>query len=154
MAEAVTLRAYAPADNAAVAALLGELGYPCTPDAVAVRMQRMQQAGGYECHVACGANGVCGVLQLRDGFSLEHDENFIHVLALVVAENMRGQGIGRALMQLAAQRAIAAGAARLLVNSGLQRTDAHAFYRSMGYAQTGLRFVKTLSSEPAVNKLN
>jgi histone acetyltransferase (RNA polymerase elongator complex component) len=33
---------------------------------------------------------------------------------------------------------------RISVTSGIQRADAHEFYRRIGYAQTGLRFGKAL----------
>jgi len=60
---------------------------------------------------------------------------------LVVAERARRRGIGRALVHDALERAHAAGAARLSLESGPTRTAAHALYRSMGFEETGRTFV-------------
>ena len=60
---------------------------------------------------------------------------------LVVAGRARRRGIGRALVVHALERANAAGATRLSLESGPTRTAAHALYRSMGFEETGRSYL-------------
>src|SRR3546814_18224392 len=66
------------------------------------------------------------------------------ITALVVTSHAQGRGLGRQLLHEAELRARAAGAARLELSSGSQRTDAHAFYRACGYGDGTVRFIKRL----------
>jgi GNAT superfamily N-acetyltransferase len=68
------------------------------------------------------------------------------VIALVVTPEAQRHGIGRQLLRDAERRARQAGAARIELTSGSQRTDAHAFYRACGYSDGTLRFIKPLGS--------
>lgn len=52
---------------------------------------------------------------------------------LAVAAAARGQGVGRALAQLCAERARAAGAAALVLWSRPYQVEAHRLYESLGY---------------------
>lgn len=60
---------------------------------------------------------------------------------VVVSEAHQRQGIGRALMAHALQQARAAGCYKLALSSNARRTEAHTFYRSLGFAQHGLSFL-------------
>ena len=60
---------------------------------------------------------------------------------VVVSGAHQRQGIGRALMAHALQQARAAGCYKLALSSNARRTEAHAFYRSLGFAQHGLSFL-------------
>lgn len=51
--------------------------------------------------------------------------------------------MGRMLMQVAESALIKRGVRVLVVNSGNQRSDAHAFYESCGYSFTGRRYKKS-----------
>ncbi|MDR7151606.1 GNAT superfamily N-acetyltransferase [Hydrogenophaga palleronii] len=60
---------------------------------------------------------------------------------VVVSDAHQRQGIGRALMAHALQQARAAGCYKLALSSNARRTEAHTFYRSLGFAQHGLSFL-------------
>jgi GNAT superfamily N-acetyltransferase len=60
----------------------------------------------------------------------------------VVASDVRGRGIGRALVHEAEQWARAKGSPRMSLTSGVQRAEAHEFYKRLGYEQTGVRLTK------------
>jgi len=60
---------------------------------------------------------------------------------VVVAAERQGQGIGRHMMAHAVAEARAAGCYKLALSSNRKRTQAHAFYESLGFAQHGLSFV-------------
>lgn len=59
---------------------------------------------------------------------------------VVVAADRKGQGIGRQMMAHGVQQAREAGCYKLALSSHRKRTDAHAFYESLGFAQHGLSF--------------
>jgi ribosomal protein S18 acetylase RimI-like enzyme len=125
--------------------LLASLGYAPDPVRTASRL-----AGGF------AADGPCRVLVARlaggdspiVGFATTHVTPFLHrpaagrVTALAVLPEFQGRGIGRALLARCEEILFAAGVDRIELTSGSQRLDAHRFYRSAGYGETGLRFVK------------
>jgi GNAT superfamily N-acetyltransferase len=64
--------------------------------------------------------------------------------ALVVSGDCRGGGVGRALVEAAEQELQRRGCALVEVTSNVQREDAHAFYKHLGYELTSHRFKKEL----------
>lgn len=54
---------------------------------------------------------------------------------VVVEERLRGEGIGRALMQTALERARQEGIAKLMLTSSPHRHAAHALYRTLGFEE-------------------
>ncbi|MEP4033699.1 GNAT family N-acetyltransferase [Roseibium polysiphoniae] len=58
--------------------------------------------------------------------------------------DMRGQGIGAAMMAHAEELARSANAGLMQLTSNAVRTDAHRFYDRLGYAQSHLGFKKML----------
>jgi GNAT superfamily N-acetyltransferase len=66
------------------------------------------------------------------------------ITALVVEETMRGQGIGRALVNAAEVAPTSAGCGLLEITSNARLVDAHAFYERLGYERTSVRLAKTL----------
>jgi GNAT superfamily N-acetyltransferase len=59
---------------------------------------------------------------------------------------MRGQGVGRALINAAENDFSERNITRVAVNTRFTREHAHRFYESAGYTRNGFRFVKTLSA--------
>jgi GNAT superfamily N-acetyltransferase len=54
--------------------------------------------------------------------------------------DMRGRGIGEAMMRFAIERARDVGARRLQLTSNAARTDAHRFYERLGFAKSHMGF--------------
>jgi ribosomal protein S18 acetylase RimI-like enzyme len=67
-------------------------------------------------------------------------------MALAVERDLSGRGVGRMLMYAAELMMVARGVCVLVVTSGNQRAEAHAFYEKNGYAFTGRRYKKSVSS--------
>lgn len=65
---------------------------------------------------------------------------------VAVHPDAQGQGVGRALMHAAMDRARAAGCYKLALTSNLKRVDAHAFYDSLGFERHGISFVVPLEN--------
>ncbi|MFI8254864.1 GNAT family N-acetyltransferase [Streptomyces filamentosus] len=56
--------------------------------------------------------------------------------AVRIRADLRGAGLGRRLMELAADRARERGCALVQLTSNKERADAHRFYASLGYARS------------------
>jgi GNAT superfamily N-acetyltransferase len=153
----VTIRRARVDDSAVLARLVSELGYPVEPDVMRARLQELlgPEGGDYtvlaaesEAEAGTGRKAeIVGVLAAHLSRSLTQDGLHAVILALVVDDAHRGHRLGRELVAAAESWARAAGAGRILVNCALHREQAHHFYRGLGYAQTGLRFVRTLGPE-------
>ena len=65
-------------------------------------------------------------------------------MAIVVDLDDQGQGIGAELVGYAESWARDQGGTRISLTSGNQRAGAHRFYKRLGYAANGVRFVKEL----------
>jgi ribosomal protein S18 acetylase RimI-like enzyme len=139
------LRAARPADSAAVAELLGELGYPSTPEQAAERIERIASDPTTWLVVAelDGEIAGCGVLHVQN--LVERDEPGVEVAGLVVGERFRRRGIGELLMQALEDEARVRGGKTMVLNTAHRRADAHAFYEALGYEHTGRRYAKELS---------
>ncbi|MGW4467871.1 GNAT family N-acetyltransferase [Micromonospora sp. NPDC004704] len=137
-------------DAAGVAVLLGQLGYPI--DGAAVR-ERLTYWLGDEASVLLGADDdgeLVGVAALHVCPILEGTGKFGRVVALVVDDRYRGQGVGRSLMAEIEKRAYAAGCILMEVTSGGHRESAHRFYAVLGYQdahERSKRFTKFLSGD-------
>ena len=134
------------ADAPAVARLSAQLGYPLAPAVLAKRLASGFQEPAHGCFVAEAGGEIVGWVHIFGVFLLAAPQFFAEIGGLVVDTNSRRQGIGRALMRQAELWASAYGFAEVRLRSGLHRTDAHEFYRSIGYelAKTSHMFRKVL----------
>ena len=85
--------------------------------------------------------GVCGV---NRRVAVHRSAPLGRISVLVVAEEAQGRGIGRMLVEAAEAWFRKQGCTLVEVTSNDRRTQAHAFYRHMGYERTSIRFAKTL----------
>jgi ribosomal protein S18 acetylase RimI-like enzyme len=99
----------------------------------------------YETLVARDNGVVVGFVGTRVGHLYEDDEQYGQIMVLAVAVQRQRRGIGRMLMRAAESSLVDRGARVLVVTSGNQRADAHAFYESCGYTFTGRRYKKSVA---------
>ena len=132
------------ADASALAPLLGELGYPVPPDALAARMRRMLGRDDHRVLMTERDGAVLGLLALHVFPVLAYDRDLAMIMALVVTESARGLGVGRALIDHAEAVGKSLGASRLMVTTHVRRADAHAFYERLGFEFTGRRYVRAI----------
>ena len=138
------LRSASLGDADDVATLLSEMGYPCERLDAAQRIACIIDNDRQALVVARCGGAVCGLVALDFMYYLPLDTTTCRITALVVTSGAQGRGLGRQLLREAERRARAAGAARIELTSGSQRTDAHAFYKACGYSDGTLRFIKRL----------
>ena len=139
------LRAATPADAPAIAALLGELGYPATADDVRQRLGRLATFDAATILVAEVDARVVGVATGHLFPSIHMTPIVAWLTLLVVSGNHHNRGVGRRLATAIEDWARSHGATRISVTSGPHRADAHAFYEHCGYQRSGVRLTKTLA---------
>jgi GNAT superfamily N-acetyltransferase len=76
---------------------------------------------------------------------LERERPLCRLTALVVDEEARRPGLGRALLERVEDEARRLGCERLEVTSSARREDTRAFYGRLGFEEPPRRFLKTVS---------
>ena len=140
------LRSASAMDADDVAVLLTEMGYPCEIREAAERISMMTGDDRQALVVARCDGVVRGLVAVDFMYYLPLGTLTCRITALVVSAEAQGRGLGRQLLREAERRARTAGAARLELTSGSQRTDAHDFYKACGYSDGTLRFIKRLGA--------
>jgi GNAT superfamily N-acetyltransferase len=143
----VDVRPAASTDAAAIAALMTQLGYPCSGDDAASRL-------GYwlgdpmSSVLVAERNGVAiGCLAVHAVPHLARTGRWARIESLVIDQPARGAGTGAALMRAAETQARRWGCLAIEVTSARTRPGAHAFYQRMGFTDVchrSGRFLKEL----------
>lgn len=124
-------------------ALIGELEFSVEEDGVKARIEHLAQQG--EPVLLAEADGkVVGMLDWHVMTTIHRPRPVGRVVALVVAEGHRGQGIGRVLVEEAERRMRNRGCEKMEVTSNLRLSRAHEFYESLGLERSSYRFAKDL----------
>jgi GNAT superfamily N-acetyltransferase len=139
-----SIRLATVADVAELARLLSQLGYPITADSVAAVWDAWAVEGN-SALVVQAEDSLLGAVTLHRMIVLHRAKPVGRITSLVVDPSARGRGLGRALV-LAAEEALArAGCGLVEVTSHARRTEAHDFWRHVGYEQTSFRFAKVFA---------
>lgn len=140
----VAVRRAETGDAAALADLITQLGYPTRPSEMEMRMETISADKNYATFVAVSEGKVCGMIGTSTRYSYEHNNPGAVIMVLVVADKMRGRGVGAALIAAAEADLAERNIRRVAVYSRFERTDAHEFYERNGYVKNGFRLVKEL----------
>jgi GNAT superfamily N-acetyltransferase len=141
----IEVRACSSADAPAVGALLGELGYEASAGAVAERMQQLNSTGSDPMFLAHQRSQALGLIALHRCWMIQYDKPVMRITALVVDHRSRRCGVGSLLIEHAQRWANQAGCGLVELTSALDRTEAHTFYRKLGFEPNSLRFRKPLT---------
>lgn len=136
------------ADAEPIARLVTDLGYQTSASQMSRRLDALLCDEDYVTFVAAEGHQIVGFIGARVGPLYESDDRYGQIMALAVDPGHQRRGIGAALMQAAESNLIARGARVLVVTSGNQRAEAHAFYERNGYTFTGRRYKKSPSQIP------
>ena len=144
------IRAATSADIPRMLALYGELAlvhshaeqksHPSTGD-YQHTLERIQSTPGLELLVVEEAGEAAGLMELLIMPNLSHNAlPWAYIEGLIVDARFRRKGLGKALVQYAINRAREAGCYKITLSSNKKRLEAHRFYRSLGFEDTGLGF--------------
>ncbi|TCC38685.1 GNAT family N-acetyltransferase [Kribbella speibonae] len=132
-------------DAAAINELLDQLGYPQSdPATTAARIKTWTDDPDGAVYVADTEQGLLGVIAVHTCPFFERDGTWARIVALVVSDKARRQGVGSHLITAAESFATNHGCLRMEVTSATHRSQAHTFYESHGYTPTPTRFLHTL----------
>ena len=131
-------------DAQRISALAAQLGYPVSPEHVAMRLSELGEERRLFVAVVprAGVVGWIGVSQARTLTSSDRAD----IEGLVVEDEYRGNGIGEMLLEAAERWAAQHGCRTVRVLSNVVRDRAHRFYERLGYQvlKTEYVFDKTL----------
>ena len=122
--------------------LENDLGYCCEINKLENRIDEMIKRGNYQIFVACDGDKVVGFIGCVSYLAFELENEGMKIIALAVSKEYRRNGIGTKLLRTAEVWAKENKIEVILLNSGLQRTDAHIFYESQGYFKKSYGFIK------------
>lgn len=133
-------------DVSELASFDGGLGYPTTDEEMKGRFKNIGTNLLYNTQVAEVNGNIAGMIGMNLGYHYEKNGNYIRIVALVVDQNYRRQGIGERLIQTAEEWAREKGATKLVLNSGNrdERSDAQQFYKDRGFEGKATGFYKDL----------
>jgi GNAT superfamily N-acetyltransferase len=140
----IEIRPCTPDDAVTVSTLLGELGYTVSIRQATEQVAELSSTGADPIFLAVADGQVLGLLALHLCRMLQYASPIVRVTALVVDRRARRRGVGKLLMERAEQIGSAAGCEFVELTSAMDREEAHAFYRSIGYQPNSLRFRKSL----------
>jgi GNAT superfamily N-acetyltransferase len=139
------LRSALPQDIAALAQLIGELGYPTSTEEMARRMAAIADRADIATFVAEIDGVVGGMITLSVSPSLYRSDLLGAITVLVVSPAFRGRSIAPLLVEHGEAWLRAQGAGRAAVHPSTSRADAHRLYERLGYENTGSRLTKSLT---------
>jgi GNAT superfamily N-acetyltransferase len=142
---AARIRPAAEKDGACIAALLGELGYPASADAIPSRLVALTAERVSIALVAESEGRAVAVITVHYFASIHDDKPVAWITTLAVSSELRKSGIGKALVKAAENWAHDKGCVRISVTAALHRAVAHAFYERLGYSHSGRRYTKVLA---------
>ena len=148
--ETVTIRLATDTDVPFILALISQPDM--TPDsrlsvdAARELFHSINASGCHQLYVAERDGEVVGTFALIVVQQLSHNAARSAIVEdVVVRTDLQGLGIGQQMLGFAAARAQSLGCRKIVLSSGIARTNAHAFYERLGFQKDGLRFVLTMS---------
>lgn len=140
-------------DMEALAHLVTQLGYPSDRDQIRRRISRLAP-GQSAVLVATSGGDALGFVHVAVKVNIQIEPS-ADIAGLIVAERVRGSGVGRALMQAAEDWALQHRCATVYVSTNVMRRGARSFYRRLGYepVKESVVFSKRLPAEkPGVER--
>ncbi|MFL6734485.1 MAG: GNAT family N-acetyltransferase [Sphingomicrobium sp.] len=135
------VRTARPGDVEALVPLMALLGHKATEEGIRKRLSALAKAGDAQLVATIGDRvvGLCGV---QVSTMIQRERPVGRITFLAVAEDVRGQSLGRMLVEAAEAHFRKAGCGLIEVTSRDEHVKAHAFYRHLGYERTSMRFAK------------
>jgi GNAT superfamily N-acetyltransferase len=132
-----------PSDAPRLVELITFLGHPIDEKTVRKNLTALKKTGDTPL-VATLDGKVVGMCGVSKRIVIHRPAPLGRITALVVDEAAQGHGIGKLLVEAAEEWCQKGGCQLLEVTSNDRRTEAHAFYRHLGYERSSIRFFKKL----------
>ncbi len=141
----ITIRPAVAVDAPVLAVLSTQLGYPVTTARIVERLEKIVQERDHQVFVAELSGQVFGWMEVYARTILV-DDGVAEIEGLVVDDDMRGRGIGQALMAYGESWARQHGCSHVYLRSNVVREAAHRFFEGLGYhhIKTQKAFLKKL----------
>ncbi|WP_108125773.1 GNAT family N-acetyltransferase [Saccharospirillum mangrovi] len=134
-------------DAERLAELMPQLGYSIEPSVLADKISSFNNGYGDAVFVAELNNNIVGFISCHITNLLHQPGSSGRITSLLVDHEVRGNGIGKKLVATAEDFFTRRQCEKFEVTSGLERSDAHRFYQSLGYQANNLRFIKAVVVE-------
>jgi len=131
----ITIREVQPGDAKGINALSKQLGYPLTEEQTLQNIKLVLASKDHTAFAAVHENKIAGWIGLAQTIMIELLP-YCEINGLVVDENYRGKGVGKLLIEKAKQWAKEKGNNKLKLRCNIIRTEAHKFYRHLGFIET------------------
>lgn len=109
-----------------------------------IHHERVKEDDRYKTFVALHEDKVIGFVTTVQSFAVGFEVGFIHLTGIAVKSELQNKGIGTRLLKHIEAYGKARGVHNIILNSGVKRTDAHAFYERNGYDRGSWCFSKRL----------
>lgn len=140
----ITIRNATYKDAPSIKSLLAGLGYRATNSKLIMMLETTFTGKEHEVLVAIKANDIIGFIAVHYVPQLGVDGDLALVSYLAVDEDIRREGIGRALEGEVVERAMKRFCDRVELHCSIGRTDADRFYKKLGYDEYPTYFCKRL----------
>jgi len=127
-------------DANTIAKLSSQLGYNFPADKTAHQIAAINASSFDAAFAAVADNTIVGWIHVFYAIRLECDL-FCEIGGLVTDEGHRGSGVGKLLVAKAKEWCIEKGCSLLRVRSNARRTEAHNFYKHLGFNESKLQKV-------------
>ncbi len=143
---AIKIREIMPEDVSDIISLLQQLWPDRELNHAALKnsVLRSFELSGHIIRIACFDDRAVGLCSISIRNNLRAEGNLANIDELVVDETMRGQRIGRLLLEDAEEIARENGCKVLGLESSFHRVDAHRFYEDSGYWKQGYYLTRDL----------
>ena len=143
----ISIRRMTAVDVPVSQVLLSQLGYQMDVQEVRRRYDAVVQSGDHALMVAEQGGRIIALCHTYARPALDKPPEAV-VQALVVDQASRGSGVGKIMMTAAEKWAEDRGFTSVTLASHVSRSDAHAFFESIGYRREGTShlFRKTLNN--------
>lgn len=128
------IRTILPEDAEDVSALSRQLGYSFNSEETREQIRQVMDSSNDFAAVALMDEKLVGWVHVFRAIRLE-TKPFAEIGGLVVEEQWRGRGIGRALVRATKQWSASQGINELRVRCNVKRKEAHAFYAGIGFTE-------------------
>ncbi|QOR34354.1 GNAT family N-acetyltransferase [Clostridium sp. 'deep sea'] len=142
------IRKITPSDYTEVVLLWrNEIGNPnVNEENITSVMTKMNKDDNYRTFVAVCENRVVAFITTLQALSIGNEVGFLWICGLAVSQAFQNKGIGTKLLNYIEKYACERRLSSIILNSGFERKEAHAFYEINGYEKHSYCFTKKPNS--------